>query len=456
MSDETTVPEKWAEKNPLMDDEGFEVLQGIRQHSSAPKWNFEVGDRVTAADLEVAKAYRARVFSEGSATGRGIPAWMEDWVSSLRERSILYGARLPKDLELPRDWSKVPTICREDLATQLTDIVPMDADLERLIAYDTSGTTGHAVDVPTHPETLASAHALAEIALDAYGIEPDFGPHRAACLTICAQQSTYIFANVFSVWNQAGFAKVNLREGDWAGGKEAARTFCEELNPFMITTDPVALSQMMVWDIPVKPEAIFSTAVALSPALKEEAVRHFGCPVIDWYSVTETGPIAFSAPDGRGMLTMAPDLYVEVVDEEGQPVADGAWGEIVVTGGRNPYLPLLRYRTGDRGRMEGGRLLEFEGRKAVYFRAADGSVVNPVDIARVLRARCPFVQHEFVQYADDSCELIVRPIPGLAVNQSLMVGLLKEVFGEEREIKVTIDETLGDDGKVIPYRNEME
>jgi phenylacetate-CoA ligase len=198
---------KWAEKTPLMDEEGFEVLKGVREHPSAPKWNVEVGDQVRGADLEVAKAYRERLFIEGSATGVGLPQWMPGWVKSLRERSTLFEERVGEDLRVPEDWAKIPTSSREDLATRLSDIVPLDADLDGLVVYDTSGTTGHAVNIPTHPKTLASAHAFAEVALAAYNIEPDFGTHRAACINVGAQQSTYIFATIFSVWNQAAFAK---------------------------------------------------------------------------------------------------------------------------------------------------------------------------------------------------------------------------------------------------------
>ena len=65
-------------------------------------------------------------------------------------------------------------------------------------------------------------------------------------------------------------------------------------------------------------------------------------------------------------------------------------------------MPLLRYRTGDRGGMERRpcscgdptpRIVGFEGREIVLFRAADGSIVNPVDVGKVMRYH-PFVQHE--------------------------------------------------------------
>jgi phenylacetate-CoA ligase len=345
---------------------------------------------------------------------------------------------------------------REDLATRLAEIVPRDADLDRVIAYDTSGTTGHAVDVPTHPLTLAMAHVFAEYALAAYGILPKFGPDMVACFNVCAQQSTYVFANVFSVWNQAGFAKVNLRESEWPGGREGTLRFFEELAPAFITADPVALAEMTQWALSIAPAAIFSTAVTLSPGLAKIVGDQYGCPVIDWYSTTETGPIAFTAPDGKGLQLLAPDLFVEIVDPQGFPVLDGEWGEITVTGGRNPYLPLLRYRTGDRGRMQAGRIVELDGREAVFFRAHDGSTVNPVDIARILRLHYAFVQHEFVQFKDGACRMTIRPAPHTRLDLEHMDALLREVFGKDQPLELIIDDQLGADGrKVIPYRSEL-
>ena len=172
--------------------------------------------------------------------------------------------------------------------------------------------------------------------------------------------------------------------------------------------------------LPLRPRAMISTAVAMSAGLRDRLAAHFGCPVIDWYSLTETGPIGYACPRGPGYHVLPADLHVEAIDDQGIPVAPGQRGEITVTGGRNPYLPLLRYRTGDWGRLElaacacgdtSPRILDLEGREPVLFRAAGGELVNPVDLSRVLRA-FPFVQHELRQRADRSCELVYRPVAG--------------------------------------------
>ncbi len=425
------VPADRRARNPLITPAGFALLKRMLEHADAPAWNWTTGDRVQTEDLPALDAFRTA------------PAWDRDaWVDA--QRSPWLRARVRPA------WHEIPTMSREDLVTRLVDVVPPDADLSRLIVYDTSGTTGHALRLPHHPLAVAQNQILAERALARHGVVPAFGPDRAACINVTAHVHTAVLANVFTVWNQAGFAKVNLQPG-WR--VESARRFTGELAPRLLTGYPAAHAEAMAWDLPVKPAAILSTAVTLEPALRARLAAHFGCPVIDWYSTTETGPIAFS--HGEGYELVAHDLFVEVVDDAGAPVPDGAWGEIAVTGGRNPYVPLLRYRTGDRGRMAAGRLLAFEGRAPVAFRATDGAPVQAVDVGRVLRDTAAFVQHELVQAADGACALRLRPIPGVAIDVGALEHGLRALLGADAALTITLDPRLGEAGKVVPYASNV-
>ncbi|NLB82942.1 MAG: phenylacetate--CoA ligase, partial [Synergistaceae bacterium] len=64
---------------------------------------------------------------------------------------------------------------------------------------------------------------------------------------------------------------------------------------------------------------------------------------------------ALECPARHGFHVMEGDFYFEIVDPEGKPLPDGAFGEIVVTPFTLEGTTLLRYRTGDRGRFLGGR-----------------------------------------------------------------------------------------------------
>jgi phenylacetate-CoA ligase len=377
----------------------------------------------------------------------------------MRRSVPLFREFLPDRFDLQGDWALVPTMSRDHVATRLDAIVPPDEDLARLIVYDTSGVTGHAIRVPHHPRAVAQNHAFVEFVLERHGIRPAFSADMVACLNVGAQASTVVFATVFSVWRQAGFAKVNLHPRAWQ--PDRARRFVASLSPLFLTGDPLGFAEMIEWGIEYRPAALISTAVTLQPGLSQRLSAHYGCPVIDTYATTETGPIAYANPEGEGLSLLAPDHYVEVVDGDGRPVPEGGFGEICVTGGRNPFLPLLRYRTGDFGRLRwtgvasdpAPRLVELSGRDAVTFRAADHSAVSPVDIGRVIR-EWVFVQHEFVQREDGSCALSILPAPAWPIDVGVMRARLQVLFGEDVPIEVRLDPHLGRDrpgGKVVPW-----
>jgi phenylacetate-CoA ligase len=455
------VPVDRRERNPLITSEAYAFLRRVLEHPAAPAWNYVVGDRVRREDLARVEATR-RALKGPRERGSGAPsARLLAWVRRNRDRVPSFRQRLPPGFPLARRWGEIPTTSREELVLGLPDCVPDDADLSRLIVYDTSGTTGHAIRVPHHPRAMAQNHAYLEYVLARHGVALRPAPGKLLCVNVGAQASTVVFATTFSVWKGAGFAKVNLHPRMWTPA--AARRFFAELAPELITGDPIGFAEMVKWRIEARPRALVSTAVTLEPRFRDRLARRYGCPVIDTYATTETGPIAYANREGGGLSVLPEDIYVEIVDPAGRPAPEGELGEICVSGGRNPYLPLLRYRTGDFGRLVWServrsdptpRILDLAARDPVCFRAADGSAVSPVDVGRVIR-RWVFVQHEFVQRRDGSCEIVVRPAPGARVDTRAMAAALGGLFGEGVRVTARVNPRLGDGGvKVVPFRRE--
>jgi phenylacetate-CoA ligase len=444
---------------PLVTASGLHTLDRIRQHACAPRWTHEIGDHLVRADLEAADAFRRNLAEPVQGARRGPPRELARWAAAMRERVWLWRQRIPAGFDFERDWAFLPTMDREALASTPELLVPHDEPLDRLIVYETSGTTGHALRVPHHPGAVALLHPLAERALAWHGQEVPQGPDAVACMNVRAQASVWVYASIFTVWREAGFARVNLNAHSWSGGEEHARRFIGEFAPGFLSGDPASFSELLRLGVETQPRALLSTALALTEPLKRALEARFRCPVIDWYSTTETGPVACSRPGGEGLAVLAPDLYVEALDEEGLPVPEGQRGELAVSGGRNPYLPLLRYRTGDFARLSWAsgeqRIIDLEGRAAVVFRAQDGTPVNSVDIGRVLRHGFAVVQHEFLQRADGSCAATLRPAYGLAPRPGSVEAALKGLFGEGVRIDVTLDETLGRQKKAVPFRSEL-
>ncbi|MBI2212271.1 MAG: hypothetical protein HYU52_01380 [Acidobacteria bacterium] len=191
--------------------------------------------------------------------------------------------------------------------------------------------------------------------------------------------------------------------------------------------------------------------MTVTGSLRARLESRFACPVVDIYSTCESGPIALAR--GETYELLPDDLYVEILDAGGDHCAPGVIGEITLTGGRNPFLPLLRYRTGDFAaielRDEHPVLTQFEGREPVRFRTIERRWINNIDVATVLRP-LSFVQFSLLQKADASLRLRIR---GDASEIEIRAAI-ESVFGPGQTLSIEpIPEGVW---KVVPYASELE
>ncbi len=441
---ETRVPEDRRRRNPLIHAAGFRNFMRLKQHRHAPKWNFETGDRINQDDLEEYLRFGQEFASAKPTSADQLPDWIRPWLWNLRPRVRAFQQQVPEDFNLEQEWERIPTLGREDLQVRIHGLVPLDADLSRLIVYDTSGSTGHAVAVPHHPVDLAKSMRLMEYVLARFGVASAFSPEMTACLNVSIQADTVVYPNIFSVWNQAGFAKINLDPDCWRDPAHA-QFYLDDTAPAFLTGDPLGFAEMLRRGLRCKTYALMSTAMAMPETLRNRLEEVFQCPVIDWYAATETGPIAYACPLNQGFHILPRDLFVEILDPAAKRLPPGEYGEITVSGGRNPFLPLLRYRTGDHGRLTHGpcpcgdpmpRLIDLRGRPPVIFLRPDGTLVNPVDVGRLLRNE-PIARHHVAQHADHSVDVHLQPIAaGQTLDDERIRRKLMLLFGEKTPIRI--------------------
>ena len=92
----------------------------------------------------------------------------------------------------------------------------------------------------------------------------------------------------------------------------------------------------------------FSTAEALTPALRRTLQERLGIELFDHCGEAVMGPLAGECHRHDGMHLHAREMWVEFLDPEtGAPVAPGESGEVVVTQLGERAMPLLRYAPGD-------------------------------------------------------------------------------------------------------------
>ncbi|MBB0995307.1 hypothetical protein G6010_04240 [Dietzia sp. SLG510A3-3B2-2] len=74
-------------------------------------------------------------------------------------------------------------------------------------------------------------------------------------------------------------------------------------------------------------------------------------PCFDQYGHAEASVFGYSSPDDSTIYCAPTYGLVEVLDSNGRHVSEGDVGDIVVTGFHNFAMPLIRYKTGDRGKF---------------------------------------------------------------------------------------------------------
>ena len=437
---------------PLLTASGARLLRKLQEHPCAPHYTHPGYNRLTLAGLQRAREFAVELQTPPSWRPGEVPAWLSDFVEYCYREAPLYR----RDGPPPADFRSIPTVDRTDLNREPWAFVPDSQPLDDLIVYNASGTTGHPLDILTHADTLALYIPLLQAALARYGVALEGGPERVSIVLVCYQKRTYTYAAVTPVLDQAGFVKVNLNPAEWRTPADRAQ-FLNDLAPEVYTGDPLAFDELLLLPLTAYPKALVSTAMTLTAGLKQSLEARFNCPVIDVYSMNESGPIAVSLPSSPARegddeyILLQPRLYVEILDPDGLPCPPGVRGEITLSGGFNPFLPLLRYRTGDHAALEfrGTQpvLTRLEGRPPVVFRAADGRFVNNVDISIALRP-LTIAQYALHQSVDGSLHLRVRGATDLA---SLRAALL-DLFGQDQI--VTIEAVEAFEAKVIQYTSD--
>ncbi|HKZ68456.1 MAG TPA: hypothetical protein VJ020_00150 [Anaerolineales bacterium] len=441
---------------PLLTAEGRRLLRWMREHPHAPKYTAVCGNRLTAGYLRRVRDYEAALDSSPKGWTPGThPPWLDDFVA-MGYRDVPFYRRYG---DRPPHFTDIPTIDRSHLSREIWSFVPDSAPLDDLILYVTSGTTGHPLTILSHPIVGADYTPLYKAALRLHGIELQAGAGQICCVLVGWQKQAYTYPSVTPHQDEAGHLKLNLHPDDWRDPDDRAK-FLDDCNPELYTGDPIAFAELMKLPLTTRPRALISTATTLLPGLRHELESHFGCPVLDVYSMNESGPIAVALPYSHTSQTyylLQHRLYMEILDPDGEPTLPGTRGEITLTGGLNFYLPLLRYRTGDYARLEfrGSQpvLVDLEGRPPTTFRGTNGSLINTLDVTAALK---PFAipQFTFHQNADGS---LIMKLRRMAMDTTQIRAALLALFGSDQALIVeAVDSLGGASDKVIQYTSAVE
>jgi len=407
---------------------------GQRRH--LPRLLAEAGELLCAAQIDDEAEAR-------SAVEDGLPdlrrALLESafWRGILRERGLG-----PGDLRGLGDLPEFPTLDRTTLAERWSDVASVDSEHRGLVTVQTSGSSGRPLDVLKSEYECLQMWSVLRFWLAWAGLGL---PHRPRVVLLCALPGEIEYSVRLPILENGALHRISTRRPG-----AAARLL--RVRPSVVFSDPAGLHWLASLQHPPAPLLLLSSAQHLAPELRSRLGRTVPARLIDYYSTTETGPIAWSCYERPERLhVLVPGVWVESID-----------GDVAVTRLRPSPLPLLRYRTGDLGRVvrdrcscgyRGWSILGLSGRQACTFLTPGGGQVDAWSLAWLFK-HYPLRSFRLTQRALGHFELALeaRDRTDLPDLRERLIGQLQRLGWDRPRVQiVTSSRIVAPGGKPEPF-----
>lgn len=370
-----------------------------------------------------------------------------------RRSTAAYANRLPDiSTHLPVDpvdlLNLVEPLSRQELQQERVRLYSTVGDASSWRVARTTGTTGEPAEVVLDSRSRGVEASMIADHFDQLPISDEW---RKSDLMHLVMHPGATSRSVPSPWSaNARVAKWNLIRVWQASDSEFIKSM-QYLNRNIVTTMP-SVAELLYARIqdagmsePIRPLLFLLSGETVEPAIQAQVAKVFACPVTALYVVTEAGIVGRSCPDKGGYHEATKNVLLEIVDADGRAVTPGTEGEILVTPLENYAMPLLRYRTGDRGRWEKeacscgnaeSRLTLASARRPVRLSTAAGVGVNPVRFAKVL-ASLDLQRYNISQGEDGSVTISYAAVRQLDVaSRALIIGTVRTALGPEVTVRL--------------------
>lgn len=209
-----------------------------------------------------------------------------------------------------------------------------------------------------------------------------------------------------------------------------------------------------------------SSGENLSPEIKKYISEELGIPISNTYGMREARSIASECPEGS-LHIYADSFLIEVVDEAGKPLPDGRWGRIIVTDFNNFVMPLIRYDSGDLGRMIPEicpcgialPIIKLEGRSSELISLPDGRTIHPFTFLAPFNSRVERVW-QFQVVRDETARFTAYVVPGVGFtpqDSETIQKELQDILGVVANIRVELVKSIAAiNGKISHYLSKVK
>lgn len=334
----------------------------------------------------------------------------------------------------PGDLPSLPIVERAHLAELNRSVRELYPAGTQFIGTESSGTTGHNIEV-----LFDDAHQRGRFAARArYLVANGWRPwHRSAWLIGLSAGRNPDFQLTQSRFLRGARFLSHIEEfsaqADWL------RSF----DPHFIYTLPSNLEAILSI-LELRGQRLHSLRKVLTggevmeDSLRTTTRRVLGVDIADNYGSTELF-LAFQCPAGSYHIN-AEHALIEIVDDRGRAVAPGQMGRVLATTLENRLMPLVRYDIGDYAvALEGGcpcgrtlpLLDHVVGRGINLFRHRSGKLISPWKVLDAVKELPGVRQVQVVQRKiDDYLVRIVSEVPLASDLEALARKDFHEVVGE--------------------------
>ncbi|MCD6141145.1 phenylacetate--CoA ligase family protein [Candidatus Bipolaricaulota bacterium] len=346
-------------------------------------------DRVWKTSYEGIERYRNKQFRKIVRYAYDVPVYRKKY----REAGIH-----PDDIKGIEDIKKLPFITKDDFRKSFPDgIVHPSFDIKKAHLVSTSGSTGQPVSIYTDTYTIIKAlfgflRELKEYDVNwrktRMSIIADVAPH--------AVEETYLRGSVMPAIRKVLFLK-NLQILHVGEEPEELMKKIDKFNPEFLGGYPGILRALAVlkrqgYGKNVNPKVMSSSGAVLDDYTKKYIEDAFNAKIYDVYGSTEAGPVAFECKKGNYHIH-SDMVHLEFLDEDGNDVAPGEPGHVVITKLYGRGTPVIRY-TGMNDilipldkKCDCGINTEIigrvEGRRADAIILPDGRIIPPLSITGI-------------------------------------------------------------------------
>lgn len=206
------------------------------------------------------------------------------------------------------------------------------------------------------------------------------------------------------------------------------------------------------WNMPLR--AVATWGDTLYAHYRSTIESAFKTKVFDKYGIGEGITISAQCGVGSHYHIFSPDVVVEYVDQDEQPVPEGEIGDLIITRLHPGPMPLIRYRVGDVGVSGASRTCEcgrnFEIQESILGRETD-AVITPSGnrlivhfFTGILEFFSEIDSFQVIQDAPDYILLRIQPRADAIFNQAVInrvIGQLKQ-HGADIDIHVELVDSI--------------